>query len=1044
MLHLNTSLNGALIENILNPAGATPVDPKQNGKPATVKQDWWGIAPDSSSDMSALQRHSTQTVRHRSLQHQFDGSCSTQQPGTAGSAGGQHHWYADHNSIEGKEGQLDREERLRILREKQNEDRQRKLDELKQQALAAQKFREQKEEERRRRLEELRMRDTDRRHQVEERKRQIWEAERDRREAILRKNQEREARIESKRKNERSSIVFAFGSSTPRMLEPGDTGSSYWASRRATSTTNVMTLSLTTAASPGGPLTRRSSERELDGSGSKKRAASAGGIDRKIHHDPLRMTSSSIYEVFQWGGDDDYSPHYSHKAVIDRNESFLYRNDEMDGVTGAVSTVACRNAGRKKTDLTPTVPQSASREAVCSPTPGTRTPRSAKTHPGRAYSMSRLDVLAAPRRPKLTPPPPVQQQPSLRRTAGGGVPSVYRSMSVLPGTGGSATTSKLGPKGAVQSRSMLQLGGGGPIPPPRPTRAEKLRRKAREQAAAAARSPSGDHHSPGLRSGEMTPSRPQSSMSQHSVTSQLSTASASLRSRSATTPRKPRPVSIAVTGITSPADKGLVKSPSVGGVGTDRPPLPKVHSSKKSSNTATSSTNATAAKTEHPKKQSADKAKPTKTSTVNTPKATPVHSPLVESGESTTSSISNEPKSQIETNVETVTTTVTAEGTPKEEEPQKEPPQTQPIEEIIPQKEPVLQEEGTQPPQPKQEIITEQPQETPQQQQQQQPQPPNAANTTSVNQPTQQLENGNTELPDTEMTSSMIAKIRITTEEEAKAALAERRRLAREQAEREAELERQRLEAERLAEEERLRKEEEEQRRMEEEQLRLLEEARVAEELRLKQAIEEAQKREEEERKRKEEELKLKLEKEEAEKKAKEEAEKMRLEMEQRLKKEEEDRQARRKRVEAIMLRTRGKGGMSTTTPTKDGEESEENSPADEARKMTESVTSVSSEHDQFLHSERSHSDANNSMSSMKTSQSTMEQLNNKHNGHHNGSYHTVAQNNVTNSLLVSLGTESVGQILDVPGGKIPQDQPQFIPQFQEKKEPHTVNDLLS
>lgn len=41
-------------------------------------------------------------------------------------------------------------------------------------------------------------------------------------------------------------------------------------------------------------------------------------------------------------------------------------------------------------------------------------------------------------------------------------------------------------------------------------------------------------------------------------------------------------------------------------------------------------------------------------------------------------------------------------------------------------------------------------------------------------------------------TASMTVK-RITTEEEAKAALAERRRLAREQAEREAELERQRL-----------------------------------------------------------------------------------------------------------------------------------------------------------------------------------------------------------------------------------------------------------
>lgn len=39
----------------------------------------------------------------------------------------------------------------------------------------------------------------------------------------------------------------------------------------------------------------------------------------------------------------------------------------------------------------------------------------------------------------------------------------------------------------------------------------------------------------------------------------------------------------------------------------------------------------------------------------------------------------------------------------------------------------------------------------------------------------------------------MLAKSRISTEEEAKAALAERRRLAREQAEREAELERQRI-----------------------------------------------------------------------------------------------------------------------------------------------------------------------------------------------------------------------------------------------------------
>jgi hypothetical protein len=63
------------------------------------------------------------------------------------------------------------------------------------QAIIAQKFRVQKEEERRRRIDELRIRDNDRRQQVEERKRQIWEVERDRREAILRKNKVRGRRI---------------------------------------------------------------------------------------------------------------------------------------------------------------------------------------------------------------------------------------------------------------------------------------------------------------------------------------------------------------------------------------------------------------------------------------------------------------------------------------------------------------------------------------------------------------------------------------------------------------------------------------------------------------------------------------------------------------------------------------------------------------------------------------------------------------------------------------------------------------------------------
>lgn len=53
-------------------------------------------------------------------------------------------------------------DRAKLVRDRQNEERQRKLDELRQQALAAQRFREQREEERRKRIEDLRSKDYDR------------------------------------------------------------------------------------------------------------------------------------------------------------------------------------------------------------------------------------------------------------------------------------------------------------------------------------------------------------------------------------------------------------------------------------------------------------------------------------------------------------------------------------------------------------------------------------------------------------------------------------------------------------------------------------------------------------------------------------------------------------------------------------------------------------------------------------------------------------------------------------------------------------------
>ncbi|XP_053974836.1 ensconsin isoform X37 [Hylaeus volcanicus] len=734
-------------------------------------------------------------------------------------------------------------DRAKLVRERQNEERQRKLEELRHQALAAQRFREQREEERRRRIDELRSRDNDRRYQVEERKRLICEAERERREAILRKNQEREARIEAKRKNiERSHIVFAFGSSTPRMLEPADTGgSTFWGTRRATSTTNVMMFS---AAQP---LTRRSSERELDGS--KKRATSAGGLDRK---------------------------------------------------------------------------------------------------PGE-----------------------------------------------------------------------------------------------------------------GIRSGEVTPnspSRPHSSMSQQSASS-VGSSNVNLRPRT-TAPRRPRPASIAGTGVSVTerhkvrtcresrilaadllADTKLTKD--------SKPPLPKVHNSTPKKPSTPKMTEA--------KKPTEKLTKNAKASPRITPKATPLQSPGIE----------NEPFIR-ENTVEIIKHDVKEEIKSEDKHEEKKDQGTEKTQQEI-----SAAEQGTE--EVKQQAIIEQTNSVAMSKQikdetnsNQENQPVAPSQETPKN--TKKEDNKQEKKPveveaksennleeQVDMSASMIAKIRITTEEEAKAAIAERRRLAREQAEREAELERQRQEEEARLEAERLRAEEEEQRRLEEETLRLANEAREAEEQRLRMAIEEAKRREEEDRRRREEEARQKQEKEEAEQKAREEAERQRIEMAERLKKEEEERLARRKRVEAIMSRTRGKN---QNTPTKgeggdgDGDKlKEDNSPNDENKPvpgsknedvMTASLISEATQ--QFISGEqRAHHTENNTTADivhngthsngineskivLDNNQGNVEgELNGHHTNHGNGinsqsitlDNATVKQNNVTNNLLDltefdSLSNSSSGPILEL------------------------------
>ncbi|XP_020281236.1 trichohyalin-like isoform X4 [Pseudomyrmex gracilis] len=732
-------------------------------------------------------------------------------------------------------------DRAKLVRERQNEERQRKLEELRQQALAAQRFREQREEERRRRIDELRSRDNDRRNQVEERKRLICEAERERREAILRKNQEREARIEAKRKNERSHIVFAFGSSTPRMLEPADTGgSTFWGTRRATSTTNVMMFS---AAQP---LTRRSSERELDGS--KKRATSAGGLDRKPGED-MRM-SSSMYEVFNWNSSPDPpltpAKHKRASLSLPPTTDIFAVDDKSDSDTRR-----------------PMIQRAASGEESDSGTPGT---------PSSVY------LRVNRRRTDLMPTIPSPRD---------GPPSSARSSS---------------------SKAFTR--------------------------------------SPGIRSGEVTPnspSRPHSSMSQQSASS-VASSNVNLRNR---TTRRPRPASIAGTGVSITEKHNLVGDVKL--TKDSKPPLPKVHSTPKKPSTP---------KATEVRKPTEKLIKNAKSSPRITPKATPLQSPGAEHApliRETNAEIikQNEGKDAQDVKSEDKNEEKKDQGSEKTQQ------QETNITESITNDTKVATESVSASKQIKDEtnlmqetLSTEEPPKVKKEENKQEKKPTETTEAKSESETDEQVD----------MSASMIAKIRITTEEEAKAALAERRRLAREQAEREAELERLRQEEEARLEAERLRAEEEEQRRLEEETIRLANEAREAEEQRLRLAIEETKRREEEDRRKREEETRQKQEKEEAERKAREEAERQRIEMAERLKKEEEERNARRKRVEAIMLRTRGKN--QSNAPAKgeagDGDKLKEDSPSDENKPvpdgkgddvMTASLISEATQ--QFISSEQ-------------------------------------------------------------------------------------------
>ncbi|GBP97597.1 hypothetical protein EVAR_72304_1 [Eumeta japonica] len=142
----------------------------------------------------------------------------------------------------------ERDDKLKVARERQNEERQRKIEELKAQAEELHKdIMRTKEEERRRRIDEIRQRDSEKRTQVEER---------------------RESRIEVKNVKETPLLCFWFLDATLIGALRFWHGITQYILGSKTFDFNIKCCWCFTLTS--------GSERELNDSGSKKRATSSG------------------------------------------------------------------------------------------------------------------------------------------------------------------------------------------------------------------------------------------------------------------------------------------------------------------------------------------------------------------------------------------------------------------------------------------------------------------------------------------------------------------------------------------------------------------------------------------------------------------------------------------------------------------------------------------------------------------------------------------------------------------------------------------------
>ncbi|XP_065290599.2 ensconsin-like isoform X9 [Dermacentor albipictus] len=755
--------------------------------------------------------------------------------------------------------QLSREERLRLVKERQEEQRARRLQELEHQAQAAQHYREQLEEERRRRIEEMRQRDHERRLQVEERKRLIWEADHERKEAMLKRNIERENKLDARRSTNRMSMSFAFGSSTPRTFD----------------------LDLATMSSAGAPVLmsaapqRKSEERDFESS--RKRAASAYNLCQAADADQTDSSPSqgAVPDVAfisptigGWlvgsGVTVDSCRHGPQVRCLVSGP-----DPGEDPMTRSMTALPSQHSrGRRKTDLMPVIPwnRSAAASASRSRSPATAPSSSSSGVAQRAVSMSRLDMLAQPRRPRLLPASPSSgASAATPPTTGKEQQSPSRPRSSM------SVASEHSVASSQMSSSVVMR----PRPPPRKPRPLSIAGTIPDKALQSRQNLVTEKTAPVMVEKKKSAKSSNGTEAVAGTAPEVPPKPAHLRK-----PQKPQP----------PAASAFRRE--------QRPPAPPARTAK---DTPPKERAGSKEKSLLVAKDPSHTVGPTQGLQASLPTA--AVAPIVATAAAKPASVAmsgatepaTAPPDVVASNV--IAAADQQQGTPSTENNASDVQAAVANQE---QKAPVLQEVP----------ITTGPAE-------QKPATFHIGVPEGPMQPAVQSAD-----PSTEDVPSKPAP-RVISEEEARALLAEKRRLAREQAEREAELERQRQEELRRQEEERLRLEEEEQRRAEEEQLRLAEEFRRQEEEKLQRAIEEQQKREAEERERRELEAQQKAEREEQERKAREEAERQRKELEERLKREEAERAERKKRVEEIMSRTRRRGAKDPSSANKAGSDAQ-------------------------------------------------------------------------------------------------------------------------